>query len=169
MSAPGTPPRLRGYPRRKMLAKLSDGTEAMFPNLYVGGKEQHSGDFLTFQDGRARRLIRARECVVCGLPMEGVVILGRYMTRAAVTRRTDGPPGHPRCVNLAVNICPHFVKARAKLSGTVAYLWDGPGCGFQYGDRRVADGADARVHEDAWALTAEELSKIARENPMGVL
>lgn len=155
------------------------------PLPFINADAPH--DWLNFGDMQSTACYAARLCVVCGLKLEGAVVLGRF---GNADRLTNGPGGHPRCLHMAVNVCPHFnpsnprVARRARVGGfeepgredrIVAYLvrserslgwipeWDHGG---------LVDGPYAtfgnRVEFGAEELTRPELRLLALADPLGL-
>lgn len=188
----GKHPRFKGWPRRKISATVgvsepassnaSRTEERKLPNLWIGGENQLADDWTTFVRAREVAACRDKQCVVCGEKIEGVPVFGRYFRSLPgaryvgtrddnwYSRHSDGPWGHPRCIHLAVNACPHFerwLKTSPDTDNTiVAYVHvteENP-----YKDALWHSG-DYRVPEDALALTKVELAALAKEAPMGVV
>lgn len=129
--------------------------------------------WLAFDVGRARRAHEQRLCFCCGLPLAARIVLGCYRPgRAAeALARSDGPGGHPRCLELALGSCPHL--ASAGRSETIAYLYEGSGLGYSPQSTITAHPAwpfdqPVRVDPAARPLTREALSELASADPRGI-
>jgi hypothetical protein len=134
-------------------------------------------------------------CFCCGLPLERVICMGRYAGAREDTDEatfehegkpvylTDGPPGHPRCVALAAQHCPHLRRddglRRPTRDGIVAFAYEGRrdlAClevPLKREERELPDGTMAEhmrprvVNPRARRLSREELSALASSDPMG--
>ncbi len=125
------------------------------------------GDWHSFRDD-AWRAHAHRLCAVCGERMEGLVVLGQFGHHPG---ETSGPGGHPRCMWLAVNSCPHL----AEQGETVAWSYDGPGNGYEISaedglqDGGVPEnwGEGEPVSPGAQPLGREQLKALAKADPLG--
>lgn len=133
------------------------------PMPWINGDEGDS-DFLDFKEPRPVVSVRDRLCAICGNKMDGFVTLAAANNQ----RYTSGGWGHPRCIALAVKVCPHFQRYEQGGKGyenpTVAWLYRGEGVGlvdpnFEYFDE---------ISSDAEPLTLIELKQLARDNPWGL-
>lgn len=185
MPRAGKPPRFRGWPRRKLpWTDSTTGKTELKPNLWIGGHNQPD-DWLTFQSGRERIACEQRRCVVCGEVMEGAMVFGRFFghyRKQEGWALTDGPAGHPRCIHLAVNTCPHFKRALEKRQ-SLRKVWDDSVVGRSSFKRPIV--AHVWISEDSpydgsgtgsmslnpdniVSITREELAALAKEAPLGV-
>lgn len=78
---------------------------------------------------------------------------------------TAGPGGHPRCILLAVQTCPHLVE----LGGVVAWEYVGEGTGYVVTPEDLEDGfgSGEPVAPGARPLTRDEVRDIAKQDPWG--
>lgn len=126
-------------------------------------------DWTTFHPDSSRAH-HQRLCQVCGLAMDGVIVLGR----GEQDRWTSGPGCHPRCMALAIAACPHFLSLDD--AGVVAYRYDGPGVGYAIPADDVFRAcepenvymSDNPVDESAVELTCAQVRDLARRDPLGV-
>lgn len=136
----------------------------LLPVPWINGSNIEKGDWLSFPDDRDRAH-HDRLCAVCGEHMAGAVVLGAFMG----LKETSGPGGHPRCMLMAVLLCPHFQKEREE-DAPVAWLHRGDGPGY------VVEGAwkdepyigTNDVVPTAEPLTVDALKKLAKAEPLGV-
>lgn len=87
-----------------------------------GPDAEGMADFYAFRDD-CRRADTERLCCICGDPLNHYVAIGAQSGE----RQTSGGWGHPRCIALAVRLCPHFDKFRD--GPVVAWLHEGEGIG----------------------------------------
>lgn len=166
-----------GWPRPKREARVRwDPDLKMLPAPYINGepiersvKLGRRGDgWLDFRDDCYQRHVVERRCVVCGEPLNKVILLGAFSTDHLDDRPlTSGPGGHPRCMWLAVKSCPHLQE---KSEGVVAYRYRGKGIGFFKPPTKANDmGAGDRLLASAarHPLTLEQVREIALADPMG--
>jgi hypothetical protein len=111
-------------------------------------------DFYAFRDD-CSRAASERLCCICGDPLGRVVTLGAM----SGDRLTSGGWGHPRCIHMAVRLCPHF----AKIEGTVAWLHQGPGFGVVEPATFEVD----VVSDDALPMSRDALASLAKSDPWG--
>lgn len=186
-----------GMPLHELHAKAAPGWPRWFFLVTVGGRPRRMPlpwinglhpvwagvrGFVKMEPGRvdeAKSAGRFGLCVVCGEELGHVRVMGRWRgdkELERVTMLTDGPPGHPRCIALAVKHCPHLRALAGEPEGdrkgpepdrVVAYVYDGPGPaamevpGTNAGIPRV-------VHPRARPLTPEELRALVSRDPLGV-
>lgn len=162
--APGWP---RPWRRWKARLDLPEGvpTERLLPVPWINGGKTLTEDWLAFR-ADAIEAHDNRLCTVCGETMEGTIVLGRYGTEG---KFTSGPGGHPRCLLLAVSLCPHF----AIQDNVVAYAYDGPTPGYRISSYVREDAEQpyvdiAAVKHNARPLTREALRELAKRSPLGV-
>lgn len=101
-----------------------------------------------------------RLCQVCGLEMEGCILLG--CERPGMT---SGSGCHPRCMALSLKWCPHLVDRGV----VVAYRYDGPGPGVYEPDPELslAGLPEYEVLTTAVPYTSTDVVELARRNPLG--
>jgi hypothetical protein len=92
-------------------------------------------------------------------------------------KETAGPGGHPHCIRLAVNTCPHLVEVASGFGDverdevTVAWEYIGSGNGYEVPDENYLGsewGAGEIVVASARALTRAQVAVIARDDPWGL-
>jgi hypothetical protein len=146
-----------GY-HRDSRDKLPD----LLPAPWINGTEiEAQEDWHSFRPD-AMRAHEERLCVVCGEPLNQSVILGVMDIRR---RETSGPGGHPRCIWVAVNSCPHLVELE---SDTVAWEYVDEGVGYDGPSHEDAYGSGERVDDSAHPLTRSQLKSLARTDPLGM-
>ncbi len=147
-------PRPVGWTRSGFVADA--GSLKAYPAPWINGEHAADGDFYSFRDdmGRAHE---ERLCCICGDQLGSVVAIGAYRGE----RATSGGWGHPRCIKLAVRMCPHF----AEMEGTVAWMHVGPGVGVL--NPAYEDHDD--VVETAAPLDREALNFLAADDPWGTV
>lgn len=151
-----------GLPRPTALPDnpfLSQDKSLRFPVPWINQAPVDGvADFTAFQDD-SRRAEAERLCCICGDPLKHVVAIGAGNGR----RETSAGWGHPRCVQLAVALCPHFNDSHAQTWDTVAWLHHGEGVGV-YDIELV--GFDPVV-DTATTLTRDGLKVLAQTDPWG--
>lgn len=83
---------------------------------------------------------------------------------------TDGPAGHPRCVALAAEHCPHLrTQHKGDETFLIAFVWTGGGLGYMQApeDTSMEGGPRLVVRPGVTDLTLGELRQLALENPLG--
>lgn len=118
---------------------------------------------------------RDRLCFCCGMKLERLTIMGRHRASLEDTEPqvwlTDGPAGHPRCVALAAEHCPHLREQhRGQTDFVIAFAWNDPEIlGYVELPLKTEKGRELRliVRPGARPLTLGELRKLAKGNPMG--
>jgi hypothetical protein len=140
-----------------VIAATRDGDDSVVP------------DWTTFHP-QAVQAHHNRLCQVCGMRMDGLVVLGR----ADTDRWTSGPGCHPRCMALTLAACPHFLAAGEQ--DVVAYRYDGDGVGYDTSADDVIRASepenvymsDNPVDAGAVQLTRAQVRDLARRDPLGV-
>jgi len=81
---------------------------------------------------------------------------------------TAGPGGHPRCIWLAVNTCPHLVE-HDDPDDTIAWLYVGDGVGYLISPDQLENeyGHGEEIIEGAEPLTRAALRVLAKQDPLG--
>lgn len=116
----------------------------------------------------ADRAHHQRLCQICGQKLHRLIVLARAFQEG----ETSGPGGHPRCMALAAQSCPHLLRHGGE-DAVVAYLYDGPGLGYVSApDWTPAEGetmySDTNgVDSSSVPLTRGELKALARRDPLG--
>lgn len=138
---------------------------ARLPVPWINGpRVQADGDWHGFRVD-ALRAHHERLCVVCGLPLSQRILLGAMRGEQI----TAGPGGHPRCILLAINTCPHLVELDWD-DVTVAWEYIGAGVGYLLDDVDDVEenyGAGEVIVGDARPLTRKQAVEIARLDPLG--
>lgn len=194
MTRPRTPNE-KGWPRQKLDYEdyVDDTGErhvvSQKPNIWLGGDHQKEGNWTQFAEGREVEAMKENLCVVCGCKMRGVMVFLRMWTRHYISWQdredralpktweaefmpavTDGPAGHPRCINVAANVCPHVADRpeAQKFSVVIAYV-AGPGVD-PYPVK--SEGMTGTLSIDGLPglipLTRKELHELGRRHPLGV-
>lgn len=132
------------------------GSREWWPVPWINGDYGLKGDFHSFRDDMDRAETE-RLCCVCGDPLGLSILLGAISDR----HETSGGWSHPKCLRLAVTMCPHFTRKTEEK--TFGYLWVGDGIGLT-GD---ANFAVDEVHPDVVPLTREDVNRLAAADPMG--
>lgn len=135
----------------------------LLPAPWISGTSiERRGDWTAFR-AEAIDAYRKRLCAVCGERTGKRILLGVYNLRK---RLTSGPGGHPRCMWLALNTCPHLVELSREQPVAWEYVGDGPGHVI---DPEHTDdyGAGERVVDEARPVTYEQARVIARLDPLG--
>lgn len=167
------------YPQPRDKAGRFASFEQKMPNIYCAGKAQHINNWTSLDAQRCRAamgkstLDGSTSCLVCGLPCEGFYVMMRLFEAPAPAyprwcgriELTDGPGGHPRCMWLARNVCPHLANYTHP-ARTVAYVWALPGCGIEaYSDKAMR----SVVRPRAVPINTYELKSLAKQSPLGDL
>jgi hypothetical protein len=150
-----------GLPRPSVAMALDKGGEKVvrrLPAPWINGQHALKGDFYSFRDD-VRRAETERLCCICGDPLRDLVAIAAF----GGGLETSGGWGHPRCVNMAVVMCPHFTNERALTWSTVAWLYDGPGVGCSSPMFEDIDEIDLPVT----GMSRETLKDLAKDNPWG--
>jgi hypothetical protein len=129
------------------------------PTPWINGSAAMDGDFLSFRNDMLRALTE-RRCCICGDQLNRVIAIAA----ANGNLETSGGWGHPRCVQMAISLCPHFATERAQAWSTVAWLYEGPGVGCSDPSFGDFDEIDQPVE----ALARGALKSLAKENPWGL-
>lgn len=138
-----------------------EGVPRKVPAPWINGAAAMEGNFYSFRNDHMRA-VEERRCCVCGDQLRRLVAIGA--TRGATSApETSAGWGHPRCVQMAVALCPHFTTERAQEWGVVAWLYEGPGIGCT---SPTFEGFD-RVDEPVEGLGRDALAALARANPWG--
>lgn len=127
------------------------------PAPWINGAAGLDGNFLDFRKD-VTRAETERLCCVCGDELHELVAIAAMNGE----RETSGGWGHPRCVALAVRLCPHFLRDDALAWPVVAYLHRGPGVGVTDPTFSIDTIDDAPT-----PLTRTELTDLARTDPWG--
>lgn len=128
-----------------------------------------------------KRAVEAEEkrlCFLCGEPLGDLSIMGRH--RASYSEEgtdgsrwnwiTDGPPGHPRCLALAAEVCPHLrTQHEGNEDFIIAFQWEGPLLGYLEVPKDLMTDGSPRylVRPGAKPLTLGELRALAEVDPLG--
>lgn len=127
------------------------------PVPWINGESGLKGDFYSFRPD-ALRSVEQRLCAVCGNHMPGDIALGAMNGN----RITSGGWCHPRCLAVAVRMCPHFTHNDSDATFIVGWRYRGPGVGLV--DVELVDDPVAPC---AAPLTVSELTEWARRDPWG--
>jgi hypothetical protein len=122
---------------------------------------EKDGDWHSFRED-AQKAHHERLCVVCGEPLGKVIALGAMHG----DKVTAGPGGHPRCIWLAANTCPHLVEQHDD-EATIAWVYKGPDVGYICDDLDLDWGGGEEIDSSARPLKLAELKELARSNPLG--
>lgn len=148
----------RGWPRGTVEWRGGAGNAERCPDLpgklpvpWINGPGAKArGDFHSFRAG-AQDSAAARNCIVCGLRIEGDI----FLAAQSGDRATSGHGGHARCILLTVTRCPHMVEVAARgADQTVAWRYSGPGVGVLLPD----EGEDGWGDHDPVDSTAVPLT-----------
>ncbi|MFS0885164.1 hypothetical protein [Aeromicrobium sp. 179-A 4D2 NHS] len=129
-----------------------------WPVPWINGDHGLRGDFHSFRDDMERAETE-RLCCVCGDGLGLSVLIGALSGKD----ETSGGWSHPKCLRLAVTICPHFTRGEPDPDRISGWLWVGDGVG-------LADAATFsidEVHPDAVPLTRADIDRLAQADPMG--
>lgn len=110
-------------------------------------------------------------CFCCGEVLRKLQVMGRHRASIEGVHLTDGPAGHPRCVALAAEHCPHLRNQHKGDEGfVIALVWRGQGLGYvKTPHEMMVDGSPRLVvRPEATTLTLGELRKLAKDDPLGV-
>lgn len=146
-----------------------DGT--LLPEPYINGATGKHQRWLEFNAEAAKECADERRCTVCGDVMEGKIAYGAFQVLNGRTE-TSGPGAHPRCLVLAVKVCPHFrgmVQKFGTDSAVVCLLYERGGLGanpYREGSSPWV-GGNVPVADDVKRLTADGLDELARVDPLG--
>jgi hypothetical protein len=164
-------PEASGWPRRWLHWKAGRGhtprrQSGLKPVPWINGVHPaEDNNWLQFPPERSDKAYYHRVCVVCGEPMTGTIIFG---VDDEDSHSTAGPGGHPRCLWLAVNTCPHLMEKGP--AETVAWAYEGTGrghtCPAVPDDEPYSSGSQV-VDLDARPLTRDELRAWAKRDPFG--
>lgn len=161
-----------GWPRR--LLKVPWKPRAM-PLVWINASRpafEHNG-WKQLDQGRVREARDDLLCFCCGESLSLLQVMGRhrasYEVDGDVARLTDGPGGHPRCMALATEHCPHL---RAQLSAApereIAFVYSGPGLGYIDIPEEMSIGTPRLlVRPEAEPLTLVQLLELAESDPLG--
>ena len=161
-----------GLPRPRAFWESHGSREGRYASMrlpvpWINGIEDC--DFHTFRaDGF--RAHTERLCQVCGNPLNKRILLGAY----SGNKMTSGPGGHPHCIRLAVNLCPHL---RDVVGDTIAWEYIGGGNGYcvhpdgydtfwEWADA-MGWGGGEEIHRSARPLTRDDVAEIAKTDPWG--
>lgn len=120
-----------------------------------GPGAKKDGDFHSFRSGAAESAAK-RNCIVCGLPVEGDI----FLAAQGGDKATSGHGGHARCILLSVTRCPHMVEVAGRgPEQVVAWRYSGPGAGVLLPDNPADEcwGDHDPIDESAIPLTFAEL------------
>lgn len=136
----------------------TDVRRRALPLPWINGAPDADGsaDFYAFRDD-CRRAEVDRLCCICGDALGPLVVIAA-MSGAA---QTSGGWGHPRCIQLSVQLCPHFRHHDDE--PIVAWLHRGPGVG-------VVEPATFEVDDivgSADPVGRDELAHLAKADPWG--
>lgn len=156
-----------GYPRPLVyhVNIAADARDKMpkighFPAPWINGDHAKSGDFYSFRDD-AMRAVTESLCCMCGTALRGVVAVG-----ISVRERKPVSYGgwcHPKCLRLAVSLCPHYSDSEPETVVAHLHVGDGPGV---EPDPEALSGAIPLA--GTTPLTMAELRDLAVSNPWGV-
>jgi hypothetical protein len=140
-------------------AKLPDTLPVPWIN---GPRVRESGDWHGFRKD-ATRAHHERLCIVCGEKLHERILIGSVSGQ----RETAGPGGHPRCILLAVNRCPHIAERDS--TEIVAFEYIGPGVGYIVASDQLETGwgAGEDIVPEARPLTRPQVARIAQADPWG--
>jgi hypothetical protein len=163
----GQPASTPGWPRpfHDWQPEIGDGRRLPVP--WVIATDPGGGVAWVALHDHADQAHDGRLCQICGLIMDGVVLLG-----VTGDRYTNGPGCHPRCMALALVSCPHFLGRAAEGEGCV-YRYDGPGPGYLLEEEHHAGLQEIYelsnlIHPDAVAISVAEVRRLGACDPLGV-
>lgn len=138
------------------------GQERQLPVPWILGQNKHGEIRWTVFKDDWTVAAHGHLCQVCGEVLSSIKLLG-----IEKPGMTSGSACHPRCMALALSLCPHLIDA----SPLVAYRYDGPGPGFYVPDQELLlQGLpEYEVMTTAVPYTASDVVELARQNPMGGL
>jgi hypothetical protein len=157
-----------GWPRAMIRTRWRSRT---YPLPWINGwkpmVERHG--FKELNTKRNNEAERDRLCFCCGEPLLELSLMGRHRASFEVWL-TDGPAGHPRCMALAVEYCPHLRKQhRGDPDFVIAYAWRGKTIGYvETPTEMMMDGTPRRiVRPGATEVTLAEVRELAERCPLG--
>lgn len=181
-----------GFPRQKAPWRNPDGLPARCPELperlpvpWINGpcierssEALRASAWTEFREDGSRAHYE-RLCFFCGQPLGSRILLGAFGISIGGRPLTSGPGGHPRCIRIAIECCPHLVELRNHGPETiVAYEYVGPGTGYEvdpeYKDFREwinaeGWGSGEKIDLSARPLTSSQVADIAKKDPLGEL
>lgn len=150
--------------------------EKRYPLPWVNGLAPALGrTFAELNGWRSRQCEDYRLCFCCGLALVRLQIMGRHRASFEDEQHTvyltDGPAGHPRCLALAAQHCPHLREQhRGDPDAVIALAWDGrERLGYVELPSEMRTGAQPRliVRPGAVPLTLGRLRELAKADPLG--
>jgi hypothetical protein len=167
-----------GWPRRFL---PTDGTPARLPLPWINGAHpilNGRRGWVELNELRLKEAEKERLCFCCGEALNKTLVMGRH--RASFPRDedepgspiiwlTDGPGGHPRCMALAAQYCPHLTRQhQGDPDFRIALAWAGEGPGYVRFDGPEEGGARLLCHVSVQALTLGQLRALASADPLGL-
>lgn len=152
------------------------------PNIWLGGRSQLKGDWLSFDDSLTVEAKEGWTCVVCGEQLSRFYVFGDtgaadYRSRTGTWHcypETNGPPSHPRCFAMALKFCPRYSRPvhYTEPNDVVAWLWD-KRCGrpwwsrMREGERGYEEILTTYNISNVRKMRRAECQALAKSNPLG--
>ena len=160
-----------GWPRPRCTYQTELGTFTLpRPWILARGRRDAAPQWAEFDRARAKAAHERRLCQVCGDSLQQIIVLGLVQCS---DDETSGPGCHPRCAALMAQHCPHFARATRSPAATVAFRYEGEGCGYELPvgydpELPFATVNPVLIDPDAEPMTRDDLRVLAAHDPLGL-